>query len=271
VPPLATKVSTDWSRSAWKRLSLLKAGSQPDQLKITSFLQLIDDINLIITNNPDISCVTTSPIEHIVISDKENSFSLFFKRLIANAEKNIEMLPPQVRHNTLLKKFAMSLLIYCGPRAYNFISSNLCRAIPCLRTVQRSLAAEYNTFQEGEFRFNKLVQHIKRFNACNAVSLGEDATRVISRIQYDSDSDRLVGFILPCDNKGLPICDAFIATSFDDMEGYFKKASLAKYAMVYMVQPLTLGVPPFCLACIGTDNKFQQKLLQKDGSTYMMN
>ena len=26
--------------------------------------------------------------------------------------------------------------------------------------------------------------------------------------------------------------------------------------MVYMVQPLTLGVPPFCIACIDTDNKF---------------
>jgi len=47
---------------------------------------------------------------------------------------------------------------------------------------------------------------------------------------------------------------------FDDMKGYFRKASLAKYAMVYMVQPLTLGVPPFCLACIGTNNKFTKLL-----------
>jgi len=104
-------------------------------------------------------------------------------------------------------------------------------------------------FQEGEFRFIKLVQHIKWFNACNAVSLGEDATWVISRMQYDSDLDRLVGFVSPCDNKGLPIVILLLQHCLMTfLEGQF--------AMVYMVHSLTFGVPPFCLACIGTDNKF---------------
>ena len=31
---------------------------------------------------------------------------------------------------------------------------------------------------------------------------------------------------------------------------------MAKYAYVYMVQSLKDGIPPFCLACIGSDNKF---------------
>lgn len=84
------------------------------------------------------------------------------------------------------------------------------------------------------------------------VSVGEDATRVISRIEYDSESDKLVGFVLPCDEDGLPICDSFMAT-----------ASLAKYAFVYMVQPRTIEVPPFCLACIGTDNKFNAEMVMK--------
>ena len=94
------------------------------------------------------------------------------------------------------------------------------------------------------------------------VSVGEDATRVISRIEYDSETDKLVGFVLPCDRDGL-ICDSFIATSFETMKSYFDNASLAKYAFVYVVQPLTKGVSPFCLACIATDNKFNAEVIMK--------
>ena len=47
------------------------------------------------------------------------------------------------------------------------------------------------------------------------------------------------------------------------MERYFDSATLAKYAFVYVVQPLTKGVPPFCLACIGTDNKFNAEVVMK--------
>ena len=76
---------------------------------------------------------------------------------------------------------------------------------------------------------------ISDFNTSMVVSVGEDATRVISRIEYDSETDKLVGFVLPCDQDGLPICDLFIATSFGTMESYFDNASLAKYAFVYVL------------------------------------
>ena len=46
------------------------------------------------------------------------------------------------------KKFAASLLICCGSRTSIFC---------ILWTVQRSLAAEYQPFHEGDFRFDKLV------------------------------------------------------------------------------------------------------------------
>ena len=54
-------------------------------------------------------------------------------------------------------------------------------------------------------------------------------------------------------NEALPIVDSFLAVSFSAIENMFSSASLAKYAYVYMAQPT---VPPFCLACMGTDNKF---------------
>ena len=181
-----------------------------------------------------------------------------------NAEKNVCKYPTQVRHSEIIKKFATALFIYCGPLSYEFIHQNMHEALPSLRTVQRIIHAEYKTLDEGMFRFDDLSRHIVEYKATKVVSIGEDATRVITRVDYDPETDRCVGFVLPLDNKGLPLVDSFLATSFAAIENMFKSASVAKYAYVYMAQPLESGAPPFCLACLGTDNKFiAQHLLQR--------
>ena len=56
--------------------------------------------------------------------------------------------------------------------------------------------------------------------------------------------------------KGLPLADTFVAVSFEAIQEAFSVAAVAKYAFVYMAQPLCEGVPAFCLSCIGTNNKF---------------
>ena len=73
----------------------------------------------------------------------------------------------------------------------------------------------------------------------------------------------MVGFVLPCDNDGLPLTDTFLATTFQQMEQCFLNNDVAKYAFVYMAQPLGDNVPAFCLACLGTNNKFDFQLVQK--------
>jgi hypothetical protein len=65
-----------------------------------------------------------------------------------------------------------------------------------------------------------------------------------------------VGFVLPVDKDGLPIVDSFLTVSFDAIENMFTSAPSAKYAYVYMAQPLSHSAPPFCLACMGSDKKF---------------
>ena len=52
--------------------------------------------------------------------------------------------------------------------------------------------------------------------------IGEDATRITARVEYDSEMSRLVGFVLPCDEMGLPISSSFMATSFQSIESSFK-------------------------------------------------
>ena len=89
-----------------------------------------------------------------------------------------------------------------------------------------------------------------------AITIGEDATRVVARVEYDSETDRCVGLVLHLTNNGLPIVDSFKAISFNAIERMFLENEIAKYAYVYMAQPLGENIPPFCLACVGTDNKF---------------
>jgi len=246
----------DWSRSARNKLALLKSACDPNQTRITSFCDLIENVNAILSEIPAVS----NAIQEVTTT-RSVDFPPLFKCLIENAEKNLVKAPHQVRYNTLLKKFATSLAIYGGPMTYNFIASNLSRALPNLRTVQRYIAAEYTPFEEGVFRFDELLVHLNSYNAAKVVSLGEDATRVVSRVEYDVKTDKLVGFVLPCNDEGLPICDSFLATSFETLETYFKRGSVAKYAFVYMAQPLTVGVPAFCLACMGTDNRFNADIV----------
>ena len=108
---------------------------------------------------------------------------------------------------------------------------------------------------EGEFRFDGLAAHIAQHNTVSVVSIGEDATRIICRVEYDIRTDRCVGFVLPLKN-GLPEVDSFLATSIDAIEDMFANQTSAKYAYVFMAQPLDINVPVFCLACFGTSNKF---------------
>ena len=107
------------------------------------------------------------------------------------------------------------------------------------------------------------LKHLESYGASKVVSVGEDATRVISRVDYDVETNRLVGFVLPCDRDGLPNVDSFLAISFEAIKEAFDKGEVAKYAFLYMVQSISSNVPPFCLRCFGTNNKFTAEHVMK--------
>jgi hypothetical protein len=253
---VVAKPSTDWSRTTRKSLALLKSSADPTQSKITSFFEVVDKVAALVEESSTISEMMQALQDRRGFERHTNGFSPLFRQLMLNAEKNIEKLPKQRPHQELLKKFSISLFIYCGPIAYDFIQSNMPEALPSLRTVQRDVSNDYRPIHEGEFRFKELLEHLNAFKSPKVVAIGEDATRVISRIEYDSETNKLVGFVLPCNDQGLPKGDSFIAVSFASIEESFRVAEVAKYAFVYMAQPLCEIVPAFCLAVMGTDNKF---------------
>ena len=253
-----TKVCTDWSRSTRKRIALLKVGSDPKQTKMTSFFETVLHA---VSEVPGLNEVIQTAQEQG--GSRFKNVSCMLKELMENAEKNSQRCKHGVRHQEVVKKFATSLLIYCGPMAYRFLQTNLATAIPSLRSVQRIITRDYKTFIEGDFRFEDLLDHLNSFNAAKIVTIGEDATRIIGRVEYDSDTNKLVGFVLPCNSSGLPLCDTYIVNSFQSIEEAFAAGCLAKYAFVYMVKPLCHDAPAFCLGCLGTNNRFDADLVLK--------
>ena len=233
----------------------------PAQTCITDYFKILNEIEILVKENVKLTKLLQQNGNK---SFNTGSLTPILKQLLINAEKNASIYPSQRRHTEILKKFSTALFIYCGPLAYEFLHQNMCQALPSLRTVQRIIHAQYKTLHEGIFRFDELLAHIIDHKAPKIVSIGEDATRVIGRIDYDSETNRCVGFVLPLDGNGLPVVDAYLATSFTAIEAMFNNASVSKYAYVYMAQPLASNIPPFCLSCIGTDQKFTaQHVLQR--------
>lgn len=91
------------------------------------------------------------------------------------------------------------------------------------------------------------------------VSISEDATRIVGRIQYDSSTNQIVGFTLPLDPKnGMPIPFSFSAYDASVIIDHFaKNNSISAFFNVMMAQPIgSKYSPPFCLLIYGSDNKF---------------
>uniref|UniRef100_A0A1X7USD2 PHD-type domain-containing protein n=1 Tax=Amphimedon queenslandica TaxID=400682 RepID=A0A1X7USD2_AMPQE len=173
-----------------------------------------------------------------------------------NVKRNSNRLDHGRRHSSELKKFATILLINAGPMAYEFLHRNMSEALPSLRTVQGIIHSDYQQFREGHFRFDQLLQHLHKYNAPLLVTVAEDATRIVKTVEYDPSSNICVGFMLPNNDKGIPIIDSFTVSTFNDIEKYFTTATICSYAYVFTVQPLKEGSPSFCLGCIGSNNKF---------------
>lgn len=73
------------------------------------------------------------------------------------------------------------------------------------------------------------------------ISIAEDATRILSNIQYDPTNNQIVGFVSPLGKNGEPIKLIFPATSAELIVKYFDNYEKANNAIVVMAQPVQQG------------------------------
>lgn len=144
-----------------------------------------------------------------------------------------------------------------GALAYNTLQNNLKCALPSLTSINRYIQSSNYKILEGIPRMDELYFYLTNRNLPLSVSLSEDATRIVGRIQYDSATNQLIGFAIPINKgNGMPVPFAFPARNADEILSHFSNQNItSQHLNVMMAQPLA-DVPPFCLMIYGSDNTY---------------
>lgn len=165
------------------------------------------------------------------------------------------------RYESVLKLFATYIFIIGGRILYETLAANL--PFPSVSTISRTINAYAASLVEGTCRVAELKTFLQARNLTPFVWLSEDATRITGRIQYDPNTNQLIGFVLPLDDNGMPVAFSFIATSAKVIQEHFTNNTAASSLYTIMAQPLQNDAPCFCLCIFGTDNKFRADHVMK--------
>lgn len=187
----------------------------------------------------------------------ETKSHYFLKKLLSAADRNLNREKGGYRYDNDVKHFAAFLRMIIGPLAYEVLQKNLVHSLPTLSSCNRYIQASGCHVTEGILRCEELAIYLSERSLEPVVCLSEDATRIVGRVQYDSRTNQLMGFVQPINKKnGMPIPFMYPARDADEMWSHFanNKCS-ASFLNVIMAQPIA-NVPAFCLLVFSSDNKY---------------
>lgn len=214
-----------------------------------------DHQNLIATAKTDLY---DSPINEIFEKEAPDQTHThrILQKLLATTNQNSTRPKAGYRFDPEVKRWAACLRILSGPIAYNILQKNLELALPSLSRINYFVQNTHETTIEGVLRSEELLIYLKERNLDLVVSLSEDATFVVDRVQFNSKKNQLIGFVLPINQNGMPVPFVYSAKDTDDIVRHFAvKTPVAKFVITVMAQPIG-NAPPFPLLVFGTDSKF---------------
>ncbi|CAF4947348.1 unnamed protein product, partial [Rotaria socialis] len=170
-----------------------------------------------------------------------------------NTFENFKKQKNKFTYDNLIQQFALLLFILGGRNCYEFLRLNLPAALPHVSNVELLMRNNEQRILECEFRF-QLIKEYCQSNNCNYVLSSEDATRCISRIDYDAQSDSFIGFS-SCLVNGLPQSNFFQTNKFDELKLWFDTFDKSAYIDLHMIQSVAPSSPPFILSAYGSNNK----------------
>lgn len=189
------------------------------------------------------------------IKQNQSRTHKFIERLTHQANRNHDRRKPGYRFDDDVKMFATYIRILGGPLCYGVLQANLPCALPSLQTTNRYIHKSHFKVNEAVLRSHELLLYLKDRNLPMVVTLSEDATRIVERIQYDRHTNQIIGFTLPLQN-GMPVAFSFPARSFSEIAKHFMSGHRTSALMnVIIAQPLA-NTPGFCLYLFGSDNKY---------------
>ena len=257
----ADKNTSKWASLKYQRSErekrLREKCNTEDQTLITDYFQLSNKIMEIIAKNEERHHLVLEPNipPHVKLNYKVSS-SLLNDLLAAVSLENSRGPKNKNNYNSAMKDFGLYLYYVGGRCLYETLQSNLKNALPSISTLNRHVSKKSSYKQEGLIDLQGLLSYLEKNNLPKIVWISEDATRITARVEYDSKTNKLVGFVLPLKN-GLPQTQTYLATSAKKIEEHFQNGVIANFVQVIMAQPLKDGTPPFCLSLFGTDNKYK--------------
>lgn len=192
-----------------------------------------------------------------VTDDSKSTYLL--DRLVSTANQNKVRDKGGYRYENELQSFATYFRLISGPLAYETLQKNLIHSLPSLPSVNRYIHKSDCRLIEGVLRCEELLKYLTERNLDKVVSLSEDATRIVGRVQYDSYTNQIVGFVLPLNEQtGMPIPFSFPARNSQVIIEHFgKDSAVCPLVNVVMAKPINKNsIPSFCLLLFGTDNKY---------------
>lgn len=236
-------------------------------LQLANYVQRIVDTNGFqyftpqrnpVSNKREETCILASG-DNNCVSTSEFPSQYFLKKLLLTSSQNVLREKGGYRYDKELQSFAMVFRLLSGPLAYDTLQKNLSCALPALSSVNRYTHKSNCRVNEGVLRCEELLQYLEERKLEKVVSLAEDATRIVGRVQYDSYTNQIMGFALPVnENNALPIPFSFPARNVGEIIGHFQaKNTVSPLVNVLMAKPLSDEyAPAFCLLLYGTDNKY---------------
>lgn len=209
---------------------------------------------------PNLQQTVTQPIDRLEPGENVTHTHYFLNKLIAAAKRNQIRKPGGFRYDNEIKFFSLFLRLLTGRLAYATIQRNLECCLPSLPSVNRYIASSSCHILEGILRSDELLVYLNERSLPHAVSLSEDATRIVGRVQYDAKTNQIIGFTLPLSEaNGMPVPFNYPARNATEIVKHFSiENSISTYLNVIMAQPLA-EIPPFCLLVYGSDNKYTAK------------
>lgn len=184
-------------------------------------------------------------------------------KMMEISERNAPRPKHGYRYDDQWKRFTVANRILSGPMAYKLQQSNLKGCYPSISTTNRYIHKSNHAIVEGELLVNDLKDYLTKKNQPMWVSLSEDGTRVENRLQYDSKTDQLVGYVLPLNGNGMPMSYSFKARTASEMLIHFmSNTQVANNVNTIMAKPLG-NAPAFCILLFGTHKYVAQDIANR--------
>lgn len=104
---------------------------------------------------------------------------------------------------------------------YETLQGNLINSLPSISSFYKFISVKKDTIIEGEYRIDRLKKYLTDRNLPICVWINEDGTRISGKIEYDSLSNKVIGFVMPFEYGSVKVT-AFESTSAVAIMNYFQ-------------------------------------------------